>query len=452
MLPGAFGLKRAVSVLSVLVCASLGFISCSSYSSLKTPPSKTTTRVMVSQGVSGPVISGGLFILNGENDTLARAAEIQAGTAPGMIVLSPNLATLLTFDSIGKSMQVINTVTETNTGSIPLPGETTSYVLPVTTTAYAAVPSATSNLWATPGAIEILDLSSGSIGTAIGVPSAQTVTSNSTGSQLLVFSNDSNSISVISPSLAVTPVDQGCNTAPNPVCTVIPGFDRPVNAIYSGSTAYILNCGAQCGGTQASISVFDLGSLTVTATIPVNGATMAFLNGSSLYVAGLGIPKGPTCASIKSAAQTAAVHCGTLDIVDLNTMQDPYFNNPAKEIAITDGYHERMDMGQGGQLFIGSTDCTEIGNVNIPNGEVRGCLSIFNTNDNSVVIPPDNGDVTGLQSFTSRYVEYVVEGSNLRIYCTGANADIGCGTLDALQETQITLRGQLFDVKAVDFF
>ncbi len=407
---------------------------------------------MVSQGVSGPVISGGLFILNGENDTLARAAEIQAGTAPGMIVLSPNLATLLTFDSIGKSMQVINTVTETNTGSIPLPGETTSYVLPVTTTAYAAVPSATSNLWATPGAIEILDLSSGSIGTAIGVPSAQTVTSNSTGSQLLVFSNDSNSISVISPSLAVTPVDQGCNTAPNPVCTVIPGFDRPVNAIYSGSTAYILNCGAQCGGTQASISVFDLGSLTVTATIPVNGATMAFLNGSSLYVAGLGIPKGPTCASIKSAAQTAAVHCGTLDIVDLNTMQDPYFNNPAKEIAITDGYHERMDMGQGGQLFIGSTDCTEIGNVNIPNGEVRGCLSIFNTNDNSVVIPPDNGDVTGLQSFTSRYVEYVVEGSNLRIYCTGANADIGCGTLDALQETQITLRGQLFDVKAVDFF
>lgn len=407
---------------------------------------------MVSQGVSGPIISGGLFILNGENDTLARAAEIQAGTAPGMIVLSPNLATLLTFDSIGKSMQVINTVTETNTGSIPLPGETTSYVLPVTTTAYAAVPSATSNLWATPGAIEILDLSSGSIGTAIGVPSAQTVTSNSTGSQLLVFSNDSNSISVISPSLAVTPVDQGCNTAPNPVCTVIPGFDRPVNAIYSGSTAYILNCGAQCGGTQASISVFDLGSLTVTATIPVNGATMAFLNGSSLYVAGLGIPKGPTCASIKSAAQTAAVHCGTLDIVDLNTMQDPYFNNPAKEIAITDGYHERMDMGQGGQLFIGSTDCTEIGNVNIPNGEVRGCLSIFNTNDNSVVIPPDNGDVTGLQSFTSRYVEYVVEGSNLRIYCTGANADIGCGTLDALQETQITLRGQLFDVKAVDFF
>jgi hypothetical protein len=36
-----------------------------------------------------------------------------------------------------------------------------------------------------------------------------------------------------------------------------------------------------------------------------------------------------------------------------------------------------------------------------------------------VVIPPDNGDVTGLQSFAStRYVEYVAEGGRLRVYDT----------------------------------
>jgi len=399
---------------------------------------------MVSQGVSSATVAGGIFILNADNDTVARASEIQAGSSPGLMVLSPTLATLLAFDSIGKSIQVINTLTESNVGSIALLGDTTSMVLPATTTiAYAAVPSATNNLWTAPGAVEVVNLSSGSINTAIGIPNAQTVVSNPDGSQLLVFSNDSDSVSVISPSLALPPVDQGCDAAPNSVCTVIPGFDRPVNAIYSGTTAYILNCGAQCGGKQASISAFDLGSLTVTATIPVNGATMALLNGSNLYVAGLGTPTGPTCASIKSAAQTAAIYCGTLDIVNLNTLQDPYFNNPAMEIAITDGYHDRMDMSQGGQLFIGSSDCTEVGDVNIPNGEVRGCLSIFNTTNNSVVIPPDNGDVTGLQGFTSRYVEYVVEGGNLRIYDT---------TKDVLQTTQITLRGQLIDVKAVDFF
>jgi hypothetical protein len=55
--------------------------------------------------------------------------------------------------------------------------------------------------------------------------------------------------------------------------------------------------------------------------------------------------------------------------------------------------------------------------------------------------------VTGLQSFTSRYVEYVIEGGTLRIYDT---------TKDVLEtpptNTQVTLIGKLIDVKAVDFF
>ena len=59
-------------------------------------------------------------------------------------------------------------------------------------------------------------------------------------------------------------------------------------------------------------------------------------------------------------------------------------------------------MTTNGQLFIGSHDCTNIGNVNNPSGEVRGCLSIYNTANGSVIIPPDNGDVNGLQGFTTR--------------------------------------------------
>ena len=37
-------------------------------------------------------------------------------------------------------------------------------------------------------------------------------------------------------------------------------FDRPVKAVFSadGSTAYVLNCGPECGGTTASISLLPV--------------------------------------------------------------------------------------------------------------------------------------------------------------------------------------------------
>lgn len=388
---------------------------------------------MVSQSTTSPGTNGGLFIINAQNDTLPRVSEIGAGASPGLMVLSPTRDVLLAFDSLGKSVQIINTTSESNAGGITLPGPTTSMVVPATTpVGYAAVASAASNLWGSPGAIEVLNLGNASITTAIGVPSAQTVVSNPNGTQLLVFSNDSDSISVISPLLAAPPIDQGCDTAPNSVCTVIPGFDRPVNAIYNGSSVYILNCGAECLGTQASVQVLDLSTMTAGPPLPVDGATFGFLNGSTLYVAGTS-PTNNAC----TGETTAATKCGRLDVVDLGSM------TVTNSYVITDGYHDRMDLSASGQLFVGSSACTGVGNVNNPNGEVRGCLSIFNTTNDSVVIPPDNGDVTGLQGFIARNVEYVVEGGNLRIYDT---------TKDVLQTTQITLTGQLIDVKAVDFF
>ena len=137
------------------------------------------------------------------------------------------------------------------------------------------------------GAIEVMNFSTAALST-IAVNNAQTVVSNSNGTQLLVFSNDSDSMTVLFPTAAAPPVDTSCySNPPNSVCTIVPGFDRPVFAIINGSTAYVLNCGAQCGGTQASVMVFDMNSLTITdQTIPVDAATMALLNDSTLYVAG----------------------------------------------------------------------------------------------------------------------------------------------------------------------
>jgi hypothetical protein len=118
-------------------------------------------------------------------------------------------------------------------------------------------------------------------------------------------------------------------------------------------------------------------------------------------------------------------------------------------VFITDGFHQRMDMTTDGQLFIGSRNCTNIGNVNNPNGEVRGCLSIYHTADGSLVIPPDNGDVNGLQGFTTRNVEYVAEDGQLRVYDTTKDILL---INDFLPQGNINIVGYIGDVKAIDFF
>ena len=444
---GARRLTKSALLPAVLVVACITFVSCGgSGVPITTPPSKDTTRVLASQSVSSPTAAAGLVLVDGEIDTLGRGG-ISAGNAPGLMAISPDRSTVLAFDSSSNKVYVTNTKTEASTGSVQLPGPTSSLAIPVDGSGYAAVPAAPLT-GQTMGAVVAMNLTSGGVLATIGVPNAQTVVSNPAGTQLLVFSNDSDAVTIVSPFLL--------NTG-SPVTVTVPGFDRPVNAVYSsdGSTAYILNCGAQCGGTQASVQILNFSTTPPTpgAVVPVNGATVAFLSGSTLYVAGLGTPTGPLCASIPNAAPTAATYCGFLDIVNLTTMQDPNYNNPAAEIAITDGYHNRIDMSSNGQLFVGSYGCTNVGNVNAPLGtvqaEIRGCLAIYNTTNGAVVIPPDNGDVTGLQSFSTRYVEYVAEGGNLRVYDTTIDSLL----LNSYIETgTIEITGQVIDVKAIDFF
>src|SRR5205823_9809782 len=70
--------------------------------------------------------------------------------------------------------------------------------------------------------------------------------------------------------------------------------------------------GVQTCALPICVAVFDLGSLTVTQTIPVDAARMAYLSGSTLYV--VGTP--PTAPANSCANQTtAATICGRLDIV-----------------------------------------------------------------------------------------------------------------------------------------
>ena len=437
---GACRLKRRILVLVVGLWASLGFISCGS-SGKKSPPSGLPNRVLASQGVSSTSVFGGLVIIDGHYDVLPRIAPIGAGSSPGLMAISPSRNIVAAFDSSSNTVYAADTTKEADIGNVHLAGPTSSMVVPTATPfGYAAVPTANINGFSFTGAVQVMNFAAGGITTSIAVTNAKTVIANSAATQILVFSNDSNSVTVLSPGAAVPPVDTSClSNPPNAVCTIVPGFDRPVYGIINGSTAYILNCGPQCGGIQSSVMVFDLPSLTITNTIPVDAATWALLNGSTLYVAGTS-PTNNAC----TGQTTAATTCGRLDIVDLNS------GTVTGSAVITDGYHWRMDLTTDGQLFIGSHTCTNIGNVNNPSGEVRGCLSIYRTYDNSVFIPPDNGDVNGLQGFTSRLVEYVAEGGSLRVYALPQ--DILYINPDLLPQGTINIVGYVGDVKAIDFF
>jgi len=226
------------------------------------------------------------------------------------------------------------------------------------------------------------------------------------------------------------------------VCQAVAGFDRPIAGFFSSDNtqAWILNCGPECGGVQASVQTLDLhdpaNPVAGPATPIPGGATVGFIKGQTMYVAGNPPPGLNTCAG---GPTTSATTCGRLTIVDLTSLSTTPVQPTA---AIPDGYHTKIDISGDGRLFVGSRTCTNIVPVNTGD-EQRGCLAIYNTNNGNLIIPPDNGDVTGLQPITNRTVFYVIEGGELRIYDT---------TTDKIYTVaSINILGNAVDVKLIDF-
>ena len=386
-----------------------------------------------------PLSTGGtvpvLEIVDALQDKLPGYAVNLLGSSPepGLMVLSPNKKFTLVFSASNNAVTVVDNarenVVQAGTGtlsSITLPGFTDSMVVGSDNlTAYAAV-SSTPVVGQSPGAVEVLNLSVAGISATLPVSGARTIVGSHNGNRILAFGDRPDTVTVIAPSLV------GTNADPRTTVQDPAAFDHPVWGVFSSddTTAYILNCGPECGGVASSVTVLDLNTNTPGTNIPVDAATVGLLSGSTLYVAGT--PPGSACGS-----GTAATTCGMVDIVDLSSM------TVTTSAVITDGFHDRMELGSNGQIFIGARTCT---NINTPAsgsnpGEVRGCLSIFSTSNSSVVVPPNNGDVTGLQPITNRNVVYVVQKGELRIYDT---------TTDKLQTQQVDILGQAIDVELVD--
>jgi hypothetical protein len=374
-------------------------------------------------------------IINAEKDARAFVAPIAAGATPGMMVVTPNRVQTLVFSAADNRLTLISNSGESASAAVTLPGFTESFVVsPDSQTAYVAVPTAPV-VAQSPGVVQVLNLNSGAITAGVNVPAVRFMAIGHSGNRILAFSDNSNSVAVITPS------NIGIG---NPV-TFVAGFDRPVIAFFSSddNTAYIVNCGAECGGTQASVQKLDLTNTTcppfgVCAPVAVPVATVAVLNGTTMYLAGTPVPNPDPLPC--TGQSTGATSCGLLTVFDLTSMS---VVNPAP-IIITDGQHNRMALGANGQLFVGGHACTEIipPVPPPPDAEARGCLSIYNTLTGAVVIPPASGDVTGIEPISNRNVVYLVQGGELQIYDT---------TTDKLQTTQIDISGEVVDVKTVDF-
>ena len=464
-------------VLAVIILTSLALISCgssskssssSSSSSSSTPkPSGLKFRAVVSQDVSTTTATPGLILIDALNDVRANVGLIGAGSFPPATMFLSSDRKITVAASIDQNrLEVLNNNTETiSAGPIQLPGNTESLVISADNgTIYAAVPNAPVPGGGSVGAIAIVNLSTGGTPATLPIPSVHYLAESGDGSKILAFSDDTDvtdpvnhpsnvqNVTIVSPfNIVAGSKNATCNppippppAVPPPlVCQYVAGFDHPVAGFFSSDNtqAWILNCGPECGGTQASVQLLDLhdpANPVAGAPTPIpGGATVGLMHNQTLYVAGNPAVGSNTCAG---GPPTAATTCGRLTIVNLASLPQATPIQPTA--VIPDGYHTHMDISGDGQLFVGSRNCTNI----VPStagGEQRGCLAILNTNNGNLVIPPDNGDVTGMTPITNRTVFYVTEGGELRIYDT---------TTDKLFLLKsIDIFGNAVDVKLIDF-
>jgi hypothetical protein len=390
-----------------LVTASCGNNYNGSSSNSSSTLSKWKHRVLLTNAFSGTT-----YILNADNDQVWNRT-ISTTSGNNLLAESPDGKFTLEFASGANVVYTIDNTTETSTGSvIALPGDIeTLAVLSGNTKAVAASRNAFVN-GKPNGAVVILDITNQVIANTISLPLARRVAVNHAGTKVLAFADNSNTAYVID------------TTAATATAIADPGgvLDRPVDAVFSSddSTAYILSCGAECGGTQAKVTTFTASSNAFGNSVNVDGATTGILDSSGkLYVAG----------------STAGV--GTLQTVDVAALASNTATATAA-VSIADGYHQRMAFSDAGRLYIGSINCTNIKDAQ--GNDQQGCLSIYDTSAGTAVRAKPTGDVTGIQPIIGRNLVYVVQGGELVIYDVNADAARASGQLDVVGNAAAVLQ------------
>ncbi len=219
-------------------------------------------------------------------------------------------------------------------------------------------------------------------------------------------------------------------------------FDRPVKAVFSadGGTAYVLNCGPECGGTASSISTLPISPLIFLANqasgqLPKSGAVpnLAIPGGSSNALVAVN-----TMYVVGQQLQTDGLFSGNLTLVNLSN------GTAGSPISISDGAPgavSRMLLADDNTLWIGMTKCTN--GERYAKGLPYGCLTMFNTSSNSVtLLEPFLGDLTGIAGVTGQHKVYVAQGGQVYIYKTTNGISV--------DNQYVTVTGTAYDVAYMD--
>ncbi len=406
-------IKRLAALIPALFVV-VTLVACGGSGAPNTPTSGAKNRAFISN-----TYTGNLQIVDTQNDTTpltAQSTNSQGQLIPGQPVTisvsntlsyeveTPDHTVTSVYDPTGVAIWFVTNSTETTAGDVPLASPANMFLYsPDSANIYAPEPALTTS--GHPGGVQVLNRSSLSVTATYAVPSATSAALSPSGQYLLVFGENSDSVFLINlTATTVTPVQ-------------IFGFARPVNAFFSSdnNTAWVINCGPECGsGYPASVTALDIPSQKITSSVQVGGASVGFLNGSTLYVAGSPVPPG-----------TAS----TFDAVNVSNMTRITTNS----VTIGDGFHTSMALAPNNKLYIGASSCSNT---------TTGCLSVVDVGTNTADSPlPPRGAITSLMSVSGRNVIYAIEGGLLHIYDSET---------DQLQGTQITFTGALYGIVQVD--
>ena len=412
---------RRNSYLSHFLIASLALAmaGCGSSSTSNTPkPTGLKKRVLLSNTAAGTVT-----VMDAQKDVLS--AKVLAVSSPTKILTAGG--TTIAMDSAGSLITVIDNPTEAVTFPAPIGDQPFDIAIsPDGKNAWAAMRNF--------GFVQSVDTTTGVARPVLRISNARRLVMSPNGTKLLVFPDPQGQVPPNTSTFFV--VDTA--TAAVQAVTDAAHLDQPFTAVFNGSDtkAFILNCGAECGGTAASVVSVDFTNLpaTFSATIPVAGATVGLINGTNLYVAGT-----PNPAPTGPGVGCPISRCGVLTVINATAL------TAGTAIPITDGDHEKMSFANN-RVYVGALGCTV--EPGAAANTVRGCLSIFNTSSSAAIFPTEssfrqNFDVTGFQPISGRSVIYIVQGSELDIFDT--NTD----TL-APGVTQLDVVGKAFDVVQID--
>jgi hypothetical protein len=231
-------------------------------------------------------------------------------------------------------------------------------------------------------------------------------------------------------------------------------FDRPVKAVFStdGGTAYVLNCGPECGGTASSMSVLPVSPMIylvgqASGLLPCNAAPC--LNAQTVPLTNVTLPGGASNALVSSSTMYVVgqqpqqiggetLFAGNLTVVNL-------LNNTAgNAIPISDGVPagpSRLVQADDNTLWIAMTKCNN--GVRAATGQPFGCLTMFNTSTGTVtMLEPYLGDATGIAAVTGLGKIYTAEGGQVYIYNTSTGS--------AIDNQFVTVTGTAWDVAYMD--